>query len=167
MANKYKASPTAFYDDKTANVIGRRLEKLPTVTPEAIITDATDPESPLHKFFQWDDATAAESWRRFQARQLVNHLLVAVQTPAGTVWSKAFHNIKVVVTNQNAKPEIQRVYLSAVTVKEQPLSRDQVIANAKLELMRWKAKYEQYSDIFGSVLSAISETVEEQATAYA
>lgn len=41
------------------------------LTPEAVL-DAARPEgSALHKHFEWDNSVAAESWRKQQARQLI------------------------------------------------------------------------------------------------
>lgn len=41
------------------------------ITPEAVVEDARDPESPLHDEFEWDDSVAAEKYRLEQARRLL------------------------------------------------------------------------------------------------
>jgi len=39
--------------------------------PEQVVTFARDPETKLHKHFEWDDTAAAEKYRVDQARQLI------------------------------------------------------------------------------------------------
>lgn len=41
------------------------------LTAEVILDAATDPESPLHTHFEWDQAVAAHEYRLVQARELV------------------------------------------------------------------------------------------------
>ena len=41
------------------------------LTPDAVVDDAKNPASPLHPFFEWNDAKAAEEHRRYQARKLM------------------------------------------------------------------------------------------------
>lgn len=43
---------------------------------EAVVDTARHPDHPLHKFFEWEDSTAAEQWRLMQARQLIRKVLV-------------------------------------------------------------------------------------------
>ena len=39
--------------------------------PRDVVEEARNPESPLHKSFEWDDTAAAEQWRIEQARRLI------------------------------------------------------------------------------------------------
>jgi hypothetical protein len=56
------------------------------ITPEDVVQDAADPESPLHPYFDWDDAQAAHKHRLEQARTIlkvkvqynVNNVLIRV-----------------------------------------------------------------------------------------
>jgi hypothetical protein len=45
-----------------------------SIRPEQIVDDARDSQSPLHSFFEWDDAKAAAEWRLHQAREVFNNL---------------------------------------------------------------------------------------------
>ena len=47
-----------------------------TVTPEMVVEYARDPETELHKCFEWDDTKAAEAWRKQQARLVCGSLVV-------------------------------------------------------------------------------------------
>lgn len=154
---KYKAAKGSQFNDTQAQTIGERLEKLSIVTPETVLSDARKKSSPLHEFFQWDDAAAAEAFRVFQARNLVNHLLVVIKTPDGVVETKAFHNIRVTVSQEDAVESDQRVYISAAAAKDDPQARKQIIAAAMAELARWQSRYDQYRDVFGAVFREIEK----------
>lgn len=45
---------------------------------EDVLDVAQDPSCILHKHFQWDDTKAAESFRRMQARQLIQKCTVTI-----------------------------------------------------------------------------------------
>ncbi len=39
--------------------------------PQTVVDYATPEDSPLHKYFNWDDSQAAKAWRIHQARMLI------------------------------------------------------------------------------------------------
>lgn len=41
------------------------------ITPEQVLEDAKDPESPIHDYFEWDNNAAANRFRLGQARALI------------------------------------------------------------------------------------------------
>ncbi len=55
------------------------------LTPDAVLEDAQDEDSPLHNQFTWDDSEAAHQWRLEQARVLIRSVRVEVQTESRTV----------------------------------------------------------------------------------
>jgi len=46
------------------------------VTPQQVVAAAEDPNCELHKCFEWDDSSAAEKYRLYQARNVMNNLIV-------------------------------------------------------------------------------------------
>lgn len=46
------------------------------LTPDAVVEDARDPQSPLHDLFEWDDAKAAYQHRLDQARAIITSVRV-------------------------------------------------------------------------------------------
>lgn len=57
-------------------MVGDHLEMLREkckgeLTPEDVLADARNPNSPLHQFFEWDDGEAARQHRLHQARHLI------------------------------------------------------------------------------------------------
>jgi len=49
-----------------------------TLTPEIVVADAQDPDSPLHGEFEWDDAHAAHQHRLDQARRIIRKVSLVV-----------------------------------------------------------------------------------------
>lgn len=65
--------------------IAKRIERISQqnpegLTPEAVVADARNPKSPLHKEFEWDDSIAGQKFRLHQARELIKRVRVHVQT---------------------------------------------------------------------------------------
>jgi len=54
----------------------RLASKGVALTPQNVLREAEHPGSPLHDYFDWDNTEAAESWRRWQARQMCNSIRV-------------------------------------------------------------------------------------------
>ena len=50
------------------------------LTPNAVLEDAKDPDSPLHDSFEWDDEKAAHAHRIEQARALITSVRVVQRT---------------------------------------------------------------------------------------
>lgn len=48
------------------------------LTPDAVVEVAKDPDSPLHKYFEWSDSGAAHKYRVYQARNLIKRVRVDV-----------------------------------------------------------------------------------------
>lgn len=54
-----------------------------SLTPEMVVDEARDPDSPLHDRFEWDDVVAAEKWRREQAHELIQSVKIHRVEPSG------------------------------------------------------------------------------------
>lgn len=58
-----------------AQVLINLAEKEGRVTPESFLEKAKPVNSPIHRFFDWNDATAAVEHRLHQARQIVRSII--------------------------------------------------------------------------------------------
>ena len=77
-------------DIKKRKRIAARLEQIEginggRITPEAVVEDARDPESPLHDLFLWDDTEAAHQYRLSQARGVIRSIKVDIRVDRRTV----------------------------------------------------------------------------------
>lgn len=77
----FRDGPVTIKNAKKADPqkIGAALAKITEqqkgrLTPPAVVDAARDNRHPLHKFFEWDDAIAAESFRLDQARTLIRSI---------------------------------------------------------------------------------------------
>ncbi len=65
-------------------VYAKALRELVTadgeITPDAVVTAASDPENDLHSYFDWDDSSAATKYRIDQARKLICSVTVVIET---------------------------------------------------------------------------------------
>lgn len=64
-----------------------QIEKLHSgrLTPERVVDDARDSESPLHDLFEWDDSIAAHQHRLMQARTVIRSVRAEVRVDRRTV----------------------------------------------------------------------------------
>ena len=100
---KWRARKSARFNDEQAQKIGERLEKLAErlgipyvqLTTDQILADAHVQLSPLSVQVEWDDAIAANFYRKKQIRDVMNHLDVEVIDDDGNiVRTKAFFNVR-------------------------------------------------------------------------
>ena len=145
----------------SAQDFGEAVESLGKNAGTQQIVDAARPDdSPIHRAFEWDDAVAAEAHRRSQARNHVHHLAIVVDTgTGGTKKINAFHSIKVVSGPSSLD---SHRYMAVDDALSDPSSREQIIDNARRELMAWRSKYDDLCDVFGQVFDAISDVEEEE-----
>ncbi len=140
------------YNKEDAPQVGAYLEKMfpgQDPTPDQVVEIARPKNSPIHKFFDWDNESAAQKYRLQQARRLITSLVVI--SPKGKV--QAYHHVY--IQEQDAS-----TYLgSDLILQDQDLSL-QVVQKALQELSWFKLKYESYSKYFVTIFRAIDETSE-------
>lgn len=95
----------------------RELESLgKSYTPQEIVEFARDPNTELHKCFEWDDSKAAENWRKQQARYVCCSISVvtddkekepvAYRLIQHDECSRSYQNIVVTVRNRDQYSEL-------------------------------------------------------------
>lgn len=76
MVYEWKSGSRFTVDAAQAASVMNDLEQNGGLTPQALV-DASRPEdAPLHNEFDWNDTTAAESWRKQQARTMINCIVI-------------------------------------------------------------------------------------------
>ncbi len=137
-------------------VVGNHIEMLRKkqkgeLTPQDVLEDARNPNSPLHSFFEWNNGEAAEQYRLQQARGLIR-AVVAVYTfddkPA--VRTKAYVHIN--------DPGAQH-YREASHAMSQPRTREMVLQRALEELRQWKRRYKDLQE-FAQLVEVIDDLSE-------
>lgn len=151
-----------------AQVVGERLESIralkSALTPELVLADAREAASPLHAFFEWDDAVAAERYRIDQAGHLIRSVVVTFEE-AEPSQPRQIH-LESVEQPQAPPPRPVRAFLpvkgedgasSYVPTSEamsDAVMRQQVLARAHTELdtvaRKWR-ELRELSDVFSAL----------------
>ena len=102
-----------------------------------------------HKCFEWNDGIAAEKDRESQARQIINQIVVKVETPSKPAEIRAFVNVA---------PQSQRQgsFISTITAMQNETTRAQILRIALSELKAFQRKYAGFKE-FSEVFKAIEE----------
>lgn len=132
-----------------ADIVGAHIEMLREkfkgeLTPEDILEDAKNGNSPLHSFFEWSDSAAAHQHRLAQARGLIRSVVaIYVQDEAPPVRQRAYVNIK-----KAGEPQHYRELSHAMSRKD---TRDVVLRRAWSEFQQWRKRYKdmkEFADFF-------------------
>lgn len=115
-------------------------ERSGVITPQEIVNEARSEEHPLHDYFSWDNAEAAEKYRLMEARVLINSVRVEFMNEN----REAFLNVRTEVKNVP-----MRGYVSIERVMSDKELHKQVLAEAIAEVEYWQKKYNSLSEVKG------------------
>jgi hypothetical protein len=118
------------------------------LTPETIVDAARRRRSPLHKAFEWDDESAADGYRREQARYILRSIkVVYLETE-----DKEEKTVRAFVRLSNDEP-----YQPMIHVLSDPAKAARLLVKARAEMQSWIARYESLEEIAGIVKIARSQ----------
>ena len=112
------------------------------VKPEQVLDKARDENSELHKCFDWDDSSAAEKYRLYQARRVINHLIVVkheVDEP-----EKEPIQFRVMLKNEKTKDS---GYKQTIVMVRDEDEYAKLLEQAYKELHSFKQKYQCLSEL--------------------
>ena len=116
-----------------------------------VLDVAKDPTSVLHKHFQWDDDKAAESWRKHQARQLIQKVTVTIEK-APDVHIRAFVSLS---TDQHDGGGYR---MTANVLSDEHL-KGQLLHDMQLALVKWKKQVNLLDTETEEILNRLDEIV--------
>lgn len=111
------------------------------ITPEEVVERAKDPDSELHKCFEWDDKKAAYKYRLQQARNIMCNLIFVSDDEKDEV--RTFYNL----TFEKSE------YHPTKLILQKPDEYKSLLEKAKNELYAFQKKY--------SILKELSYLFEE------
>jgi ADP-dependent phosphofructokinase/glucokinase len=123
-----------------------RLENGGELHPQAVVADARDAKSPLHRYFEWDDKKAAEAHRMDQARALIRSVRVIDDKDEKS--RPAFLSIR---------SDVGIGYHSIRDVLNSHDLRQRLLEQAQRDLDAWTARYRELREIVELVLPAQRE----------
>ncbi|MFD1945078.1 hypothetical protein [Paradevosia shaoguanensis] len=136
-----------------ANEVGRHMEMLREkfkgeITPEDVLSDAKNPNSPLHSFFEWKDGDAAHQYRLAQARGLIRAVVAIYKKPEEPAKKmRAYVHIK-----EAGAPHYREIG-HAMSVKS---TREIVLRNAWREFQQWRQRYKDLAE-FATLFEAADD----------
>ena len=139
------------YNYKTSAAIAgevcEELDRTVGLTPDNLVDASRPDDAPLHNEFEWDDATAAEEFRRVQARLIISNLSIVIeenkQEPV-----RAFFSL------QGGFRKNSGIYESTITIMTDEQKREKLLDNAKRELDAFVNKYQiltELADVFKAI----------------
>lgn|SRR5262245_15011893 len=165
------ASPNMF-QGVDANDVGHEIERLiekhlqetgkgpskqsySVLKVEDLVSHALATQSPLHKLFEWDDASAAKRYRKQQAASIVNNLCV-VRNKKRTK-TRAFAYVR-----HPDAPHKPRTLMRIDDAMARPETERQVVDHALKELAQWIGKYgaQRQLEFVGSTVEKLRRRIE-------
>ena len=115
-----------------------------TLRAEDVLRAAEDPQSQLHGWFEWDDTEAARQHRLHQARKLIASVVVVYhQDDRETEPVQAFVSL----------PDAPG-YQPVAEVMAQPKERDELIEQARRDLVAWRKRYDglqEFAELYRAI----------------
>lgn len=149
MVFEFKQASRIKANAQAAGELCLSLQQTGGLTPKRLLDANRDESAPLHNEFEWNDAIAAESYREQQASYIIRQLVVKTDDAAGQP-VRAF----VSITSE------ERGYQSLEVVLKTPSLREQMLKNAKSEMLAFIAKYntlEELANVFKAMEQASDE----------
>jgi hypothetical protein len=120
------------------------------LTTRLVVNAAKPATSPLHSFFEWNNSIAAEKFRLTQAALLIRTVKVIVTMPDLTP-----REIRAYVA-----PARGFGYVTIVNAMSQKEMREQLLAQAKLDLEAFHRRYEmlhELAEVFDAIQSMVKK----------
>lgn len=138
-------------------VIGEAIEAAASeagvVDKKQLIENARPDEAPLHPCFEWNDPRAADLYRDYQARNLVNAVVVTIKGHS----VPAFPTV-VVANVTEEESESKRENVRIVDVLNDPDKRSSLINEVLTKLMSLRRQYRSLNEL-EIVWRAVDEAV--------
>ena len=132
-------------------------EQYGELTPKNTVDYARPAESPIHKYFEWDDARAAEEHRIQQARSLIKRVYIYTEPDS----KKEQYCVRYFHSVSSDESEKDRKYVNYYKAMNDEQLRDQVLKNAFRDMKSFSNKYSQFSEL-SSVLYAMNKLLEDE-----
>ena len=129
-------------DKADPQIIGEELAKISEkkgnrLKPVDVVEAARSRKNPLHHFFEWDDAAAANAYRLDQARSIIRSVSIVNEEEGEEL--PAFLS----VTDKGG-----RSYRTMAEIQESPKLQQLVVDNARRDLNAWRDRYRRLANMF-------------------
>lgn len=128
-----------------------RIEKGGNILPGDVVEQARSPNSALHRYFEWDDAPAAQAYREQQARGVIRAVVRFLPNAAGNpVAVRAYLSLP-------QDREVRAGYRAVADVMDDDALAAQALQAFEADVIRLHAKYAVYSTIRPTLAEAVAQ----------
>lgn len=124
------------------------------LTVDAVLDEAQDESSPLHRHFEWDDSVAAEAHRRYQARVLIQKCRITL-VESEPVHIRAFVSLP-------ADRESGGGYRLTTEVMGDTELKAELLRDIQLTIARWTKKLHLLEPDIAEILVRMDEKLQTQ-----
>jgi hypothetical protein len=108
--------------------------------PPTLVNAARPKNHPLHDRFEWDDSIAGEAYRRVQAHDLIQSVMIVMRRDNGEETSvRAFHAVR-------RADSVRPSYEPIEKVVDDPLMLAMVRADMERDIVSLKKRYERFEE---------------------
>lgn len=127
------------------------------ITPGALVDESRPPAAPLHNAFEWDDTTAAESYRQQQARQVIRAIVLVPEPERRETMPviRAF----VSITNPAGPNPQSRIYRPVLAVLEHPVEGEELKRRMRNELENMRLRYMAIIEAEAALKAAMQQLI--------
>lgn len=136
--------------NKTARHLQEIARSAGSLTPEAIVNAARNPDHPLHHRFEWREDVAAEKYRLVQASMLIRSCVLQVVRGRTVVQVRQFVNV------ERGSGEYIDVRSATVT------DRQRLLEQALADLLAFERRYIELTDVLGAQVGQAKHRLEEE-----
>lgn len=127
-----------------AQAVGEALEALEGKNAQGIVNAAKAKRSPLHTYFEWDDAVAGPLYRLEQARLLTRSVVIVREDGAGESNPRAFHYVREDTDSED--DEGMKVITTYARVRAVPQLFQQVVGELRRDLASARHRLLDFDD---------------------
>lgn len=121
-------------------------------TAENYLELCSDPDSPVHGDYTWDDSVAGHQWRLQEARHFLKSVHVRVTEDSNIREAPVFFSARVTEDHSRTMS-----YVSFSEANEDERLADQILSRALRDLRAWRDRYAEHADILEAHSGALPE----------
>ena len=160
---KFKAAPGSGITDGQAEKYGPEVERLlnengELLTPQDIVDAASDPNSPLHGYFDWGKKEASRNFKMDEGRHLLRGVVRVVMKPGAKKEKKRLFVSVVHKEDDNPFSTPVQNYVSGEKAFNDDEIRQQIVERELFKLRSWERRFAFVGELF-EVREGIKELI--------
>jgi hypothetical protein len=141
-----------------ADVSGKELERISKkhkgfLSPEIVLEESRNKNSPLHPCFNWDDKSAAEECRLEKARYILRVVVI--------IHDEKLPPVRAFIAIKDEPNQVGHSYYSMGDIVNSTVLRERVLQQAYREMQTFMNKYQHLQEVF-SVVSEMKKIIKQK-----